>query len=65
MKTSAQREAEFRADLAALLEKHGAEMRVTDDGRAYGMHAGVCTISMDGEWDHNGDLTAEFTEFYL
>lgn len=65
MKTAKQREEEFRADLAALLEKHGAEIDVTDDGRPFGMHSGICLVTMGGEWDGTGELVKEYTEFRL
>ena len=58
------REAAFRADFAALLAKHGAELEVTDDGKPYGLHNGVAIISMQGIWA-DGEQTAEYTEFRL
>ena len=36
MTTKKQREFAFRAELAELLEKHGAELEVTDDGKPWG-----------------------------
>lgn len=65
MKTARQREEEFRADFKALLSKYGAEINVTDDGRPYGMHSGVCTVTMDGTHDKDGETIEEFTEFKL
>lgn len=65
MKTAQEREDAFRDDLAQLLAKHGAEMDVTDDGRDFGLHRGVCEISMNGKWDENGNQVAEYTEFRL
>lgn len=60
-----EREEAFRRDLAKLLSQHGAELEVTDDGKSYGMHSGVCEISMAGKWDDGGNLVAEYTEFRL
>lgn len=37
------RDAFFR-DLQSVLNKHRAELRVTDDGRPYGMHSGVVEV---------------------
>lgn len=65
MQTAKEREEAFRRDLAALLDKHEAEIDVTDDGRPYGMHSGVCRVTMQGLWDENGDPIAEHTEFEL
>ena len=65
MKTAKEREISFRADLAALFAKHKAEFNVTDDGKGYGMHCGIAIVSMMGEWDESGTLTAEYTEFTL
>lgn len=65
MKTAKEREAHFRRELAELLQKHGAELQVTDDGRPYGMHSGVCRISMDGKWDADGEPMEECAEFDL
>jgi hypothetical protein len=65
MRTAKQREEEFRADLKALLEKHKAELDITDDGRSYGMHNGIAVVTMMGEWDGDGNETAEYTEFRI
>ena len=65
MITSAERECAFRKDLAELLAKHDAELQVTDDGKGYGFHRGVCEISMGARWDSEGTQTAEYTDFQL
>jgi hypothetical protein len=65
VKTATQREEEFRADLKALLEKHGAEIVVTDDGWPGGMQPWVCTITMKGKHGKDGETLEEFVEFYL
>ena len=65
MKTADQREVEFRSDLEALLKKHKAEIDITDDGRSWGMHSGICRVSIDGVYDANGDVIAEYAEFLL
>ena len=66
MKTAEQREAEFRKELQALLDKHGAELEVTDDGKDYGMHSGVCRITMMSIYDYDSDsLVADFCEFEI
>lgn len=65
-KSSAERESEFRRDLQELLSRHGAEMRVTDDGKPYGLHSAVCVIEMEGSYDYDNDcLILEYTEFEL
>jgi len=65
MKTAKQREEDFRRDLAELLARHDAELTVTDDGKSYGMHSGVCLITMQTEWNKDGDILADYTEFRL
>jgi hypothetical protein len=65
MRTAAQREADFRADFAELLKKHGAEFEVTDDGKPWGMHSGVARVSMQQEWAADGTLRADYAEFEL
>ena len=65
MITSAEREQAFRKDLAEFLAKHDAELQVTDDGKGYGLHRGVCEISISGQWDSEGTPTAEYAYFQL
>lgn len=65
MKTAKEREEAFRRELAELLQKHDAELQVTDDGRPYGMQSGVCRISMSGKWDADGEPLEEYAEFDL
>lgn len=65
MKTAKERESAFLQDLYALLKTHGAEIIVTDDGRPYGMHSGIAEVTMDSEWDTDGNQLAEYTEFTL
>jgi len=65
MLTSKEREAAFLDDLTALLAKHGATLDVTDDGEGYGMHSGMCEITMMSIWDADGTQTAEYTTFRL
>ena len=63
--SAAEREKKFREDLKALLEKHGAELNITDDGSPWGGHRGVATITMVSVWDDNCDITAEYTEYEI
>ena len=65
MKTAQEREQDFRKELETLLEKHGAELYITDDGKDHGMHRGVALITMFSKFDEANNETAEFTEFYL
>ena len=66
MITAKEREEAFRKELQDLLDKHGAELTVTDDGKPYGMQSGVCVIYMDREWDAiTRDCVKEYTEFSL
>lgn len=65
VKTAKDREDAFRRDLKSLLAKHKAEMRITDDGKGYGMHIGVAEVTMMSEWDAGGNLTADYTEFRI
>jgi len=63
--SASEREAAFRADLAALLAKHGAEIEITDDGRSFGMQSGICIITMNGTYDSDGEPVKAYTEFNL
>ena len=65
MKTAKEREEAFRRDLAELLAKHKAELDITDDGKSYGMHSGIAEVTMMSEWDAEGNLTADYTEFRI
>jgi hypothetical protein len=66
MKTATEREAAFRKDLADLLQKHNAEMDITDYGKDYGVHSPIVVITMWSEYDKDNDIqTAEFTEFTI
>lgn len=62
---SKERETAFRRDLAGLLEKHKAELSITDDGKPYGMHSPEAWVSMDAEWDTDGNMVSEDTEFRI
>lgn len=58
-----EREAEFRAALDELCKKHGAELTLTDNGKPYGMASPVLLISIDGEYDKDGNTLKEFCQF--
>jgi len=64
MKTKAEREAEFRKDLQELLNKHKAELNITDDGKPYGMHSAICRVEMDGSYDYDKPILP-YAEFDL
>lgn len=64
MVTSDQRKADFMADLQAVLDKHFAELQVTDDGAGYGMHNGVCRVTMASLYSGH-ELVRDFVEFEL
>lgn len=57
--TPEQRRDAFLSDLQAVLNRHKAEVIVTDDGKGYGMHSGLARVTLDTD----GDLP--FTEFDL
>ena len=65
MKTKEELEKDFRDDLKLLLEKHNAEMDITDDGKSYGMHSSIVTISIMSTWDDKGETTSKFCEFNI
>ena len=66
MITAKEREDAFRKELQELLDKHGAKLTVTDDGKPYGIHSEACLVSMDSEFDKNTfECVKEFTEFFL
>lgn len=65
MRTAQEREEAFRRDLAELLAKHKAELDITDDGKAYGMHSGIAVVTMMSEWDSDGNVTDDYTEFRI
>lgn len=62
--TKEQRELDFRQELEALCGKHGAEIEITDDGRSYGFHSGLCNITMRSIYE-NDELIAEYCDFNL
>lgn len=37
----------FMQDLQKLLNKHKAELQITDDGKPYGMHSPVANVCLD------------------
>lgn len=59
-----EREQAFRDALSKLLEEHGAEMKITDDGKPWGRHSGVVEIYMPTVWE-NDIVVKEYTEFNL
>ena len=64
MKKSEEREAGFRQELSELLAKYRAELDIVNEGLNY-MPRMVVQITMMGEWDSEGNITAEYTEFNL
>jgi hypothetical protein len=62
MKTCIDREAEFRKDFNALLEKHKASYDLVDYNKT---GAQWIMISMASEWDDELNQTAQYTEFWL
>jgi len=66
MRTKAQRQEAFMKELQSLLNKHGAELEVQEDGEGYyGNHSSVTNISMGGIWNQDNDCEAEYVEFDL
>ena len=64
MKTSTERQAEFLADLRALLRKHGADFSVED--RTCGWNTeGVAHVEIDAIYNDNNECFAEYTAFDL
>ena len=61
MKTGTEREADFRKDFKALMEKHKASFDLVD----YNENSGTQWISMVSEWDDELKQTAQYTEFWL
>lgn len=64
-RSSKEKEEAFRKDLQELLTRHRAELRITDDGKPYGMHTSFLEVSMMCEWTEAGEQTDEYTEFKL
>ena len=64
MITAKKREQKFRKELQELLDLHGAEIEITDDGRSYGMQMGVCKITMGSVWK-DSEFLKEYCEFNL
>ena len=63
--SSNERQVAFISKLKTLLESAGAELQVTDDGKSYGMHSGICIISMNAVYDNDGNMIKDFCEFEL
>lgn len=62
MKTCTEREADFRKDFKALMEKHRASFDLTDYKESGDQWI---SISMVSEWDDELKQTAQYTEFWL
>ena len=56
MKTKKQLEEEFRKDFQTLLEKHNAEIEITDDDKPYGMHSAIVVITIPNKYDNDNNL---------
>jgi hypothetical protein len=65
MRTKEARRDTFLAELKALMETHGAELELTDDGKPYGLHSPRILLSFDGEYTKDGEVIAEYGEFEL
>lgn len=65
MKTKEQIEAEFRADLKALLTKYKAEINLEDAGRYSYAACEEMVVSFDAEYDGNGNTLTEYGSFSL
>lgn len=67
MKTKADVEAAFRAELIALLEKYDAELEAKDHWEGYpecGEDVRM-TVTVPAIWDENHDMQREWTEIDL
>lgn len=65
MKTAKQREQEFRADLAELLKKHGAELGATLDYEMDGARRAFVEVFMPSQVDSAGEVLLAVADFYL
>lgn len=67
MQTKEQIEKAFREELQSLLDKHGAELEARDHWSGYaGCGSDVrMTVTIDGEWDKDGETVREYTEINL
>jgi len=63
VKTKEEREKAFREDLQKLLDRHNAEINITDDRKPYGMHNAICIIELNS--DYTGNKHIEYHEFEL
>lgn len=63
--TTDNREKTFRKELQELLDRYNAELNVTDDGKSYGMHSGICLIEMDAIYDKDRNRIADYIEFEI
>lgn len=57
--TANERKKAFLQDLQVVLNRHRAEIQVTDDGKPYGLHHGLARVTLDANED------GPFTEFDL
>ena len=67
MQTNEQIEQAFRADLQALLDKYGAELEAKNHWQGYA-ECGEdvrMTVTIQGEWDNDGEQVREYTEIDL
>ena len=63
--TSKELESNFRVELKELLKKHNAELSVTDDGKPWGLHSGVCEIYINESWDIDGNVISPGAYFRI
>lgn len=67
MQTKEQIEQAFRAEFQALLDKYGAELEAKDHFKGYA-ECGEdvrMTVTIQGEWDKEGEPVREYTEIDL
>jgi hypothetical protein len=64
MKSAKEREAEFRADLAALLAKHKGELDITNEG-PYSGYKAIAEVTLHREYDADGNQTGEYATFSI
>ena len=65
MITAEEREESFKRDLIELLEKHSAELTITEGGLGYGLQHGVANVVMMGAWDEDNNQVSEYCDFNL
>lgn len=58
-----QREQAFRDAIAKVCAEFNAEIQITDDGKPYGMHSPIMSVTMDTIRNSDDEIIVDFFSF--